>query len=471
MITYSKSFTKLSERNLAVIVFSLFFSWLLAFPFEGQVLYALLEKYNIYSANYIFISISAHLLGLFTCSFYVKNMKRAKMLIAASIVVCILGTSTFLFKPSILWGVSLVISSYAAGASVSAWSHFFKGLTKIDERIKLAADGLIFSNILMILINIIAVNISAYAGLIFSIILLCSALLFALKLPSSVNIEFNASESPIKLDIVKPLILLCLFIIITTINSGLMYQVITPEYAHFEMLVSWYWALPYIAAIFIVRNVSNSKRIYMLYVAIAMIGLGFVSFLVLDRSKISYIIIDTLILGSFGIYDIFWWSIIGEMLDYTTNPAKLMGIGLSCNVVGVLIGGIIGNSIYQTNNIKLNSSILALVIVFIILMILPVLHNQLSSLLKIHSYNISVKEKEHKETHKEDTLLITQLTERENQIVALLLKGMTYKMIAEELFLSENTVKTHIKNIYSKLNINSKSELIKLISDPLTRKR
>ena len=57
------------------------------------------------------------------------------------------------------------------------------------------------------------------------------------------------------------------------------------------------------------------------------------------------------------------------------------------------------------------------------------------------------------------------LTERENEIVDLLLNGRTYKMIAEELYLSENTVKTHIKNIYSKLNIKSKSELIKMISE------
>lgn len=461
MTTYYKSFIKLSERNLAVLVFSLFFSWLLAFPFEGQVLYSLLEKFNIHSSNYIFKSIIAHLIGLLSCSFYIKNMKSAKILISVSIVVCIAGTSVFIFEPSILWDIALIMSSYAAGASVSAWSYYFKELTKIEERIKMAADGLIFSNILMILINIIAVNVSAYAGLFFSIILLSAALLFAFKLPSTSKTEFVSVEISSKLNIIKPLLLLCTFIIIITINSGLMYQVINPNYAHLEMLVSWYWALPYIVSIFIIRNISNSNRIYMLYVAIAMIGLGFISFLVLDNSYVSFIIIDTLILGAFGIYDLFWWSTIGEMLDYTANPAKLLGIGLSCNVAGVLVGGMIGGSICNTNNSKLNSSILALVIVFIILVILPVLHNQLTNLLKIHAYNISIKEKE----HKNEILLIPQLTERENQIANLLLTGRTYKMIAEELYLSENTVKTHIKNIYSKLNIQSKAELIKITTD------
>ena len=140
-----------------------------------------------------------------------------------------------------------------------------------------------------------------------------------------------------------------------------------------------------------------------------------------------------------------------------------MGIGLSCNVLGVLIGGMVGSTIYNTDNNKLNSSILALVVVFIVLVILPIIHNQLSNLLKTHAYNISVKinDKNNDKKH----LVLYQLTERENQIVDLLLKGRTYKMIAEELFLSENTVKTHIRNIYSKLNIQSKTELIKLITD------
>lgn len=59
--------------------------------------------------------------------------------------------------------------------------------------------------------------------------------------------------------------------------------------------------------------------------------------------------------------------------------------------------------------------------------------------------------------------MMGQLTKRESEITALLLKGRTYKMIASELYLSENTVKTHIKNIYSKLNIQSKMELVNLL--------
>lgn len=52
------------------------------------------------------------------------------------------------------------------------------------------------------------------------------------------------------------------------------------------------------------------------------------------------------------------------------------------------------------------------------------------------------------------------LTERERQILKLLVDGYSYKMIAAEKFISIDTVRSHIKKIYEKLQVNSKSEAI-----------
>jgi DNA-binding NarL/FixJ family response regulator len=52
------------------------------------------------------------------------------------------------------------------------------------------------------------------------------------------------------------------------------------------------------------------------------------------------------------------------------------------------------------------------------------------------------------------------LTKRETEILQLISEGKTYTQISEELFISKETTKTHIKNIYSKLQVNSKSEAI-----------
>jgi DNA-binding NarL/FixJ family response regulator len=52
------------------------------------------------------------------------------------------------------------------------------------------------------------------------------------------------------------------------------------------------------------------------------------------------------------------------------------------------------------------------------------------------------------------------LTERETEILRLLCKGMHYKEIADQLFVSGHTVRSHIKNIYQKLHVNSRAEMV-----------
>ena len=54
-----------------------------------------------------------------------------------------------------------------------------------------------------------------------------------------------------------------------------------------------------------------------------------------------------------------------------------------------------------------------------------------------------------------------QLTDRQLEIVKGIVNGKSYKMIANDLYISLDTVRSHIKNIYSTLQINSKAELIK----------
>jgi len=53
-----------------------------------------------------------------------------------------------------------------------------------------------------------------------------------------------------------------------------------------------------------------------------------------------------------------------------------------------------------------------------------------------------------------------KLSAREQEILQLLMKGYSYKMIAPELKITLETVRTHIKRIYEKLHVHSASEAI-----------
>lgn len=64
-----------------------------------------------------------------------------------------------------------------------------------------------------------------------------------------------------------------------------------------------------------------------------------------------------------------------------------------------------------------------------------------------------------------NTAISNHLTHREYELAKLIWEGKTNSTIAEELFLSINTIKTHLKNLFSKLDVSSRSEVIALLRE------
>ena len=58
-----------------------------------------------------------------------------------------------------------------------------------------------------------------------------------------------------------------------------------------------------------------------------------------------------------------------------------------------------------------------------------------------------------------------KLTTRETEVLEQLSKGLSYSQIAENLFLSPSTVRKHIENIYTKLQVHSKIEAVQKAKD------
>ena len=55
----------------------------------------------------------------------------------------------------------------------------------------------------------------------------------------------------------------------------------------------------------------------------------------------------------------------------------------------------------------------------------------------------------------------SNLSDREIEVLKLLASGKSYQSIGDELFISRNTIKFHIKNIYEKLQVQNKEQAIK----------
>lgn len=451
-------------RLLSIAAFSFSFAYLLSFLFEGQVLYGIIDTFGVQSNPYIISAIISHFLGLFTCGYFVQSQRMARYTMIGAMVVCLLLTIPFFFAPSVFWLVGLVLSGYISGCAVAAWGYYLKIFTPKNDCLKSCADVLIFSNIIMIVINVVASSGFPSVGLVLSMLCLVIGAMLIWLLPiDSVQTtpQDDGNKLPCKLK--KPMLVLFLFVAVITVNSGLMYQVINPAFEHLTGLVSWYWAVPYIIALVFMRNLPfKAKRSLFLYVGMGMIMTAFITFMLLGRSAIDYIIVDTLMLGACGIFDLFWWSIIGEMLDYTERPAKVFGIGLSANVFGVLCGGAIGILMNSSNIPEAEITVLALTIVCVTLVILPLLNRQLIILLKSHAYLTMYDRMDEKQqiTIIHQTKMLDPLTEREQEVLQLILAGKSNKEIASALFVTESTIKTHARNIYSKYDVGSRAELI-----------
>ncbi|MBE7170769.1 MAG: response regulator transcription factor [Williamsia sp.] len=57
------------------------------------------------------------------------------------------------------------------------------------------------------------------------------------------------------------------------------------------------------------------------------------------------------------------------------------------------------------------------------------------------------------------------LSSRETEVLQSIAQGKSYTKIATELFVSKDTIRSHIKNIYQKLAVNNKAEALKIAGD------
>jgi DNA-binding NarL/FixJ family response regulator len=62
--------------------------------------------------------------------------------------------------------------------------------------------------------------------------------------------------------------------------------------------------------------------------------------------------------------------------------------------------------------------------------------------------------------------LLSELSARENEILPLLANGLRYKDIAASLHVSTETIRTHVRNIYRKLEVKSRTEALNKVYGP-----
>ena len=160
-------------------------------------------------------------------------------------------------------------------------------------------------------------------------------------------------------------------------------------------------------------------------------------------------------------------ALIVYMVRYLGSDSYLLSFS---TVVGAMLGSFVGLVLYRIFSTIPSETILPpMFLVYLILgLMLVAIYLMSASNIKTRWGMVAIDDTDESVelTFEQTCLLLAEkwgLTKRESEIVELLVKGRDRQTIAEKLFISEGTVKVHTRNIYQKMGIHSKQDLIDLV--------
>ena len=207
------------------------------------------------------------------------------------------------------------------------------------------------------------------------------------------------------------------------------------------------------ALLFIKKNPAE----YLYQIAIPVLALGLVTVPLL-ASGIP-VALPILLACSSYFYGLLWFFVVLACANSTTSVTRIGALSFFCFQLGQLMGTILIGAIpdvamglYAVSVVALFAAVVLLVLVF-------------SKQKKSELLLLKKAEESKFELGCERVVRAFALTQRESEIFRLLALGVNAKQIAKRLVLSENTVKTHIRHIYQKLGIHSRSEMEELLDE------
>lgn len=195
------------------------------------------------------------------------------------------------------------------------------------------------------------------------------------------------------------------------------------------------------------------------------------------------------IVGSvlFGLSFVLDWVLLGRVVHHSgASVLKVFGFGFGAAALGSSAGFVVG-SVFGELGGQAQVAVASLVVLALCLFSVLVLlrNNDLVLIaqpvetegcdsdvaLETRALGVPAESKARFRTRCNVIAATYSLSPRETEVFALLAKGKDAKAVAEELFVSFNTARTHIRNIYSKLGVHSRHELLDLVDGAFITER
>ncbi len=454
-----------------IIGFGLYLGWLLSFTYEGPLFNVLINS-DRYNVNIILLTMHlAPIILIFLLLYRRVNRK------TDAAVLYIVISASFIFSIILMLFGRHIDSPVHFGLLI-----FLAVLTGIAELLYIMCvtgwfiryvpvKHMFVSMALIILLANVIVMICNFLILV-SMETLSAAVSLAAGLGSLVMaVTVGKKTVPVRSrqSIEMPrytLLLLCAAFYLFNIGGGVVFEVIDPLISHSFGFIEVFSILPYIiSCILIILLVKDRKpKIeYFLITATGIIIIGLILFQFITH-KSMLLVTNTLIKSGYAVMDIFMWGLIG-LLSYIYNkPYKIVLFTMSSNILGVITGGVLSRALTQIKTPDETApALISLICALIGMLIIPVIYRN-SAIRLDADLDYLDKEKE-KQENLYKLKQFKELTPREKEIVKFLILDKTNHKIASEIFISENTLKKHARNIYAKLNVKNKRELRVLFND------
>lgn len=441
-----------------ILIKGVYFGWMLSFPFHGPVLRSTAPLDEFYGFSLPLIFGFFHALAFFVAAFVLPKAVSWQKLMISSLITTIILHLFILFSPATLWPPVFAALGVCSALFILGWSVPFSFKIQTRERLKIMASVIILANLVYVLTKNATAVLKDAAVLPVSILPLFLVLLILLRsIKESAPEETVSPEDLTESGAPVPVLSYLTFLLAGLyFSAGLVYTIIRPSLAESGRLFLYfdYTYIPYILVLVFLGLWGYKLRWELpVYLGISLLGLSFILFSIAGKNIISLLITAFLLESSYALLDLFSWTLIGSLASVYGSPYLFFGIALGGKLFSIIAGEWFGHQLLLSSEMyRVMAAFLSASILFLLLPLIPRIKSRLNT----------EKALDNDPSVLTESLLLPgqDLTTREKEIISLLLEGFTNKVIAEKLYISENTLKTHLKNIYRKYGVKQKRELL-----------
>lgn len=373
-------------------------------------------------------------LGIFIFSvLYKKNRNVKKIYILFSLISILLSISFYLIEEKITLSCILCLICFLGTAGYGVGYHFSLVSSNVEKeyRGRVFAIGYTIGSIETYLITLLPSKLyETYYSLIFSIPLILLNIILINKYGNLKQIKEEKSNLIQKKYIYISILLILLMAIVTSFSSNMFALKALNVKTNFA-----YSRVYYAIGLIIAGYLADKKNEYIEVATIISLFYPLIAPLLL-KEKISFILLYSLNYMFLGFFAVFRTTLFMNLKEKRQNYIYLAGFGLMISriVEGLLVW----------INLYLNFNYLFLIISSIVV---------LSIILTIYLLYYPKRINKSNEDIIKEISVEYKLSSQESRVLELLVNDFTNQEIADKLFISINTVRNHIANIYKKTDM------------------